>query len=164
MTASAEWPAAGAARATGSPNAAPVAPPVPRSLAPPPVGAPAGPGTTKGGSPVTTAAAGSTTQAADPVLTANARSAEILVQRFTAIDLVSYFNKALAADNDLAFPAVANYRAQNDPVSLAGVHVAPVKVVQVDPSLRKLHRMATIVEALGGRVYSKGAAEIAESA
>ena len=80
---------------------------------------------------------------------------QILLHSFGSLDLVNYFNKALAADDDLAFAAVANYRAQNDPVSLLGAHVgAPMKVIQVDSALGKIHRMATIVEALGGRIYS----------
>lgn len=67
---------------------------------------------------------------------------------------MNYFNKALAADDDFAFAAVANYRAQNDPVSLAGAHVgAPMQVIKVDNALGKIHRMATIVEALGGNLY-----------
>jgi hypothetical protein len=80
---------------------------------------------------------------------------QILLHSFGNIDLVNYFNKALAADDDLAFAAVANYRAQNDPVSQLGAHVgAPMRVIQVDGALGKIHRMATIVEALGGKLYS----------
>jgi hypothetical protein len=79
---------------------------------------------------------------------------QVLLSSFGCVDLVSYFSKALAANDDLGFAAVANYRAQNDPVSLLGVQVgAPVRVIQVDPSLLKIHKMATIVEAVGGRVY-----------
>jgi pimeloyl-ACP methyl ester carboxylesterase len=78
---------------------------------------------------------------------------QILLSSFGSIDLVNYFNKALAADDDLAFAAVANYRAQNDPVSRMGSHVgAPIQVIPVDPA-GQLHRMATIVKALGGKVY-----------
>lgn len=85
---------------------------------------------------------------------------QILLHSFGSMDLVNYFGKALAADDDLAFAAVANYRAQNDPVSLLGAHVgAPMKVIQVDASLGKVHRMATIVEALGGRVYEAPAGQ-----
>lgn len=88
---------------------------------------------------------------------------QILLRSFAGVDLVNYFTKAVAADDDLAFAAVANYRAQNDPVSLLGTHVgAPVKVIKVDPALGKIHRMATIVEALGGKVYSSSEAPEAE--
>lgn len=89
---------------------------------------------------------------------------QILLRSFGSIDLVNYFNKEAAADDDLAFAAVANYRAQNDPVSLLGTHVgAPMKVIKVDPALGKIHRMATIVEALGGKVYSSKEAPEAEA-
>lgn len=79
---------------------------------------------------------------------------QVLLGSFGSIDLVSFFSKALAADDDLPFAAVANYRAQNDPVSRVGVQVgSPAVVINVDPAIGKIHRMATIVEALGGRVY-----------
>jgi hypothetical protein len=79
---------------------------------------------------------------------------QILLHSLGSIDLVNYFNKALAANDDLAFAAVANYRAQNDPVSQLGAHVgAPMKVIQVDGALQKILRMATIVDALGGKTY-----------
>lgn len=83
---------------------------------------------------------------------------QILVRSFGSVDLVSYFSKALAADDDLPFAAIANYRAQNDPVSQLGVQVgSPAVVIKVDPAVGKIHRMATIVEALGGRVYQASA-------
>jgi len=79
---------------------------------------------------------------------------QILTYSFGSIDLVNYFNKALAADDDEAFAAVANYRAHNDPVSMLGAHVgAPMNVIRVDPALNKTHRMSTIVDAVGGRIY-----------
>lgn len=79
---------------------------------------------------------------------------QILTHSFGSIDLVNYFNKALAADDDDAFAAVANYRAHNDPVSMLGAHVgAPMNVIRVDPALNKIHKMRTIVDAVGGKVY-----------
>ncbi len=80
---------------------------------------------------------------------------QILVESLSHLDLVNYFGKALAADNDLAFAAVANYRAQNDPVSRLGAHVgAPMQVIQVRDSLNPItnHSIALIVEALGGQM------------
>jgi hypothetical protein len=91
---------------------------------------------------------------------------QILAPGLGRVDLVSFFSKALAANEDLSYPAVANYRAQNDPVSLLGVQAgAPVQVIQVDPAVGKIHSMATIVEALGGKVYrSSDATAFRESA
>jgi pimeloyl-ACP methyl ester carboxylesterase len=80
---------------------------------------------------------------------------QLLLPSLGSVDLVDYFSKALAANDDSAFAAVANYRAQNDPVSRLGTHVGgPMISLQVDNSPLKIHRMATIVEALGGTVYS----------
>lgn len=76
---------------------------------------------------------------------------QILLRSFGRTDLVSFFSEALAANDDLPFAAVANYRAQNDPVSLLGVQIGtPATIINVDPAIEKIHRMATIVEALGG--------------
>jgi hypothetical protein len=89
---------------------------------------------------------------------------EVLAHRLTGSDLVSFFTKALAADDDLAFAPVANYRAQHDPVSCLGVHVgSPPRVIQVRSALNP-HAMALIVEALGGTVVeSKPAVKAPES-
>jgi hypothetical protein len=79
---------------------------------------------------------------------------QVVLRTFAPVDVVSFFNKAAAADDDLAFVPVSNYRAQNDPVSLTGTHVgAPLKVIPVhSTSPLDAHRMVHIVEALGGRV------------
>ncbi len=79
---------------------------------------------------------------------------QVMLRAFAPIDVVGFFNKAAAADNDLAFVPVANYRAQNDPVSLVGTHVgAPIKIINVNSTgALDAHRMAHIVEALGGRL------------
>lgn len=80
---------------------------------------------------------------------------QILTLSFGRVDLLNFFNKAVAADDDHSFPAVANYRAHNDPVSLVGQHVgAPMTAIRVDPAPSKIHRMATLVDALGGKVWT----------
>lgn len=63
-------------------------------------------------------------------------------------ELVNLFNKAVAAadGSDLAFAAVANYRAQYDPVSVLGSHVgAPINSLPVKMAANP-HAMAHLVE------------------
>ncbi len=89
---------------------------------------------------------------------------QVLTESLSGLNLISYFGKALAADNDLAFAAVANYRAQNDPVSRLGAHVgAPMQVIQVRESANPItnHSIALIVEALGGKMAPAAASQTA---
>jgi hypothetical protein len=61
-----------------------------------------------------------------------------LAKGFLHVDIVNQLNKAVPADDDLAFATVANYRAQNDSFSLLGAHSgAPMRVIKVDGSLAK---------------------------
>ena len=52
----------------------------------------------------------------------------------------------MAANDNLAFAAIANSRVQNEPVSLLGTHFGAQLKVIVDTSLSKIHRLAAIVE------------------
>lgn len=86
---------------------------------------------------------------------------QVMVRGFGSIDLVSFFDKAASSDDESAFPAVANYRAQGDVVSLCGVQVgAPEQVIRVAGSSDPVnqHRMERIVEALGGPKFMPNAA------
>ena len=84
---------------------------------------------------------------------------QVLASGFHAAGLVDYFAEALAADDDMAFAAVANYRAQFDPVGRLGVHVgAPIKIIQVRNAANP-HAMSLIVEALGGTVVDDKSAK-----
>jgi len=83
---------------------------------------------------------------------------QIMASEFHAAGLVDYFTEALAADDDLAFAPVLNYRAQFDPVGRLGVHVgAPMEIIQVRNAANP-HAMSLIVEALGGKVVDDKAA------
>jgi hypothetical protein len=64
--------------------------------------------------------------------------------------LTDYFNKAVASVDDHAFPAVANFGANLDPVSRIGSHVgAPIQRVTLRGVPLNPHGMRPLLEALG---------------
>jgi len=91
-----------------------------------------------------------------------AQTLQSFLLQFQDCGLMDFMNQVAAADDDMPFAPVANYRGQNDPVSLIGVHVGtPMQTLQVDGLP---HLMAPIVHSLGGKVYSPQQHGLAEAA
>ncbi|MBL6454905.1 hypothetical protein JMJ55_06190 [Belnapia sp. T6] len=66
--------------------------------------------------------------------------------------VVSYFNKAAAGMGNDAFPPVANFRGNMDPVSLLGVHIGtPVQTIDCPTQLPHPHSMLPLIAALERR-------------
>ena len=66
--------------------------------------------------------------------------------------LVSYFNKAAAGMGNDAFPPVANFRGNMDPVSLLGVHIgAPLQMLDCPTQAPHPHSMLPLIAALERR-------------
>ena len=63
--------------------------------------------------------------------------------------LSDYFNKAVASADAHAFPAVANFRGNMDPVRLIGTHVgAPVQKIILGSQQPHPHSMIPLIRAL----------------
>ncbi|WP_424810639.1 hypothetical protein [Roseococcus sp. YIM B11640] len=75
-----------------------------------------------------------------------------LATGFLGGQFVTLMNRAVAASGDDAFPPIANFRGNMDPVSMFGAHVGmPMQTIQLPRQTPHPHSMVPLIEALQNR-------------